>query len=272
MRSDCNLSTVLWQSSAGHMGVCFQFHPQCQAAGWDRTVFINSGREPAVKQSDRLGSNPLQLSFLLKWLPSLPILMRESFCLCQCRDRYIISLFPHLHTPFPPLPSLISHIVSVDVKHHVYLWMAVAFCLTGWNSTLTGLWWISHQGTLWILAVCCFLQWEASFSDSVLPDGHSRLCFGQSWPCRCRSGSFEVQLFHILLVWTMLFGFTTDLNQIGSLWMHGGFEVCRHTSRRVDQKELALTGPQQAGYSTLGVLKQKLLFKPRVQYPMPWSE
>ena len=156
MRSDCNLSTVLWQSSGGHMGVCFQFHPQCQAAGWDRTVFMNSGREPAVKQSDRLGSNPLQLSFLLKWLPSLPILMRESFCLCQCRDRYIISLFPHLHTPFPPLPSLISHIVSVDVKHHVYLWMAVAFCLTGWNSTLTGLWWISHQGTLWILAVCLF--------------------------------------------------------------------------------------------------------------------
>ena len=31
-------------------------------------------------------------------------------------DRYIISLYPHLHTPF-----LISHMVSVDVKHHVYL-------------------------------------------------------------------------------------------------------------------------------------------------------
>ena len=46
MRSDCNLSTVLWQSSGGHMGVCFQFHPHCQAAGWDRTVFMNSGREP----------------------------------------------------------------------------------------------------------------------------------------------------------------------------------------------------------------------------------
>ena len=32
---------------------------------------------------------------------------------------YIISLSPHLHTPFPP--SLISLMVSVDVKHHVYL-------------------------------------------------------------------------------------------------------------------------------------------------------
>ena len=38
---------------------------------------------------------------------------------------YIISLFPHLHTPrSPPLPtpfspSLISLMVSVDVKHHV---------------------------------------------------------------------------------------------------------------------------------------------------------
>ena len=29
---------------------------------------------------------------------------------------------PHLHTPLPPFcPSLISLMVSVDVKHHVYL-------------------------------------------------------------------------------------------------------------------------------------------------------
>ena len=36
--------------------------------------------------------------------------------------RYTISLFPHLHNPFPPFsPSLISRTVSVDVKHHVYL-------------------------------------------------------------------------------------------------------------------------------------------------------
>ena len=35
-------------------------------------------------------------------------------------DRYIITLFPHLHTPFSPIsPSLISLMVSVDVKHHV---------------------------------------------------------------------------------------------------------------------------------------------------------
>ena len=35
---------------------------------------------------------------------------------------YIISLFPHLHTPFPTFsPSLISLMVSVDVKHHVHL-------------------------------------------------------------------------------------------------------------------------------------------------------
>ena len=33
-----------------------------------------------------------------------------------------MSLYPHLHTPFPPFsPSLISLMVSVDVKHHVYL-------------------------------------------------------------------------------------------------------------------------------------------------------
>ena len=45
--------------------------------------------------------------------------MQESFWWRQCSDRYTISLFPHLHTPFPP--SLISLMVSVDVKHHVYL-------------------------------------------------------------------------------------------------------------------------------------------------------
>ena len=58
----------------------------------------------------------------LKWLSSLPILMQKSFWWWQCSDRFIISLSPHLHTPFPPFsPSLISRTVSVDVKHHVYL-------------------------------------------------------------------------------------------------------------------------------------------------------
>ena len=43
----------------------------------------------------------------LKWLSSLPILKQESFWRWQCSDRYIISLFPHLHTPspLPPPPS-----------------------------------------------------------------------------------------------------------------------------------------------------------------------
>ena len=37
-------------------------------------------------------------------------------------NRYIIFLLPHLHTPFPSSsPSPISLMVSVDVKHHVYL-------------------------------------------------------------------------------------------------------------------------------------------------------
>ena len=56
----------------------------------------------------------------LKWLSSLPILMQESFWWWQSSDRYIISLFPHFHTLPPFSPSLISLVVSVDVKHHVY--------------------------------------------------------------------------------------------------------------------------------------------------------
>ena len=54
----------------------------------------------------------------LKWLSSLPILIQKSFWWWQCSDRYIISLAPHLYIPFPP--SLISLVVSVDVKHRVY--------------------------------------------------------------------------------------------------------------------------------------------------------
>ena len=47
--------------------------------------------------------------------------MQESFWWWQCSDRYISSLSLHLHTPFPPFsPSLISRMVSVDVKHQVY--------------------------------------------------------------------------------------------------------------------------------------------------------
>ena len=46
-------------------------------------------------------------------------------------DRYIISLFtpsPHLQTPFTPFsPSLISLMVSVDVKLHVYLLTYVCY-------------------------------------------------------------------------------------------------------------------------------------------------
>ena len=63
----------------------------------------------------------LTINETLKWLSSLPILMQESFWWWQCSDRYILSLFPHLHTTFPPFStSLISLVVSVDVKHHVY--------------------------------------------------------------------------------------------------------------------------------------------------------
>ena len=49
----------------------------------------------------------------------------QSFWCRQCSDRYIISLSAHLHTPFTL--SLISLIVSVDVKHNVYI-LILAVC------------------------------------------------------------------------------------------------------------------------------------------------
>ena len=57
----------------------------------------------------------------LKWLSLLSILMQESYMRRQCSDRYIIS--PLL--PFSP--TLISLMVSVDVKHHVYLLLITTF-------------------------------------------------------------------------------------------------------------------------------------------------
>ena len=52
--------------------------------------------------------------------------MQESFWWWQCSDSYIISLFPTSFIPPPPFSlSLISLMVSVDVKHHVYLLLYV---------------------------------------------------------------------------------------------------------------------------------------------------
>ena len=57
----------------------------------------------------------LTINETLKWLSSLPILMQESFWWWQCSNRYILSLFPHLHTLSPfSAPFLISLMVSVE--------------------------------------------------------------------------------------------------------------------------------------------------------------
>ena len=65
----------------------------------------------------------------LKSLSSLPILTQESFWRWRCSDRYVT----HLRTSFFPFsPSLISLMVSVDVKHHVYcLYIARSSALHG---------------------------------------------------------------------------------------------------------------------------------------------
>ena len=60
--------------------------------------------------------------------------MKCRLFICLCSDRYIISVFPHLHSPAPPAlppfsPALISRMVSVDIKHHVYL---PCMCVCNW--------------------------------------------------------------------------------------------------------------------------------------------
>ena len=95
----------------------------------------------AGKQRD-IGSDLLQLSFhfkgcslwtlscdfvphnyeTLKWLSSLPTLMQKSFRWWQCSDSYTVSLSPSAIPPSLSFSlSLISLVVSVDVKRHVYL-------------------------------------------------------------------------------------------------------------------------------------------------------
>ena len=73
----------------------------------------------------RLVTLSLTVNETLKWLSSPPILMQESFWWwhwqCSNTNRYIISIFPHLHPSFPLLPVANSLMVSVDVKHRVYL-------------------------------------------------------------------------------------------------------------------------------------------------------
>ena len=56
--------------------------------------------------------------------------MPESFWWWQYSDRYMISLFPHLHTP-PSSPSLISLMDSVGVKHHIYFSATAVFWSAG---------------------------------------------------------------------------------------------------------------------------------------------
>ena len=55
--------------------------------------------ERVVFCGHRLVTLSLTINETLKYLSSLPSLMQESFWWRQCNDRYIIALFPHLHTP-----------------------------------------------------------------------------------------------------------------------------------------------------------------------------
>ena len=77
---------------------------------------------------------------------------QESLWWWQYSDQYIISLFPYLRTLFPPFsPFLISLMVSVDVKHRVYV-------LTNLLSSRCGEWRVLEHcrlplqtvGTLWL--------------------------------------------------------------------------------------------------------------------------
>ena len=63
-------------------------------------IFFSEPVWPSGKSGDFVPHN----YETLKWLSSLPILMQESYWRWRCSHRYIISLSPHPHNPFPPCP------------------------------------------------------------------------------------------------------------------------------------------------------------------------
>ena len=62
-----------------------------------------------------------------------------------------------------PMPAISD---CFHLHHQAGGWDPIGCSLHGWWShlawqwspTMTGLWWLSHQCTLWGLAVCCFLE------------------------------------------------------------------------------------------------------------------
>ena len=56
-------------------------------------------------------------------------------------------------------PPLSSWRLRLYRLHCLHGWWSHLACQ--WSPTQTGLWWLSHQCTLWGLAVCCFLEWAA---------------------------------------------------------------------------------------------------------------
>ena len=91
--------------------------------------------------------------------------MQESFWWWQCSDRYIISLFPHLYNPLLPFsPSLISLMVSVDVKHHVYLTYLPDFVSAGlWSCYRHH----TNKNEITMALHADSIKWSAPFSSSV---------------------------------------------------------------------------------------------------------
>ena len=81
------------------------------------------GRPPVVVCGHGLVTLSLTMNETLKWLSSLPILMQIILVVSVAIGIYTLPLPPPPYPlPFPPFsPSLISLMVSVDVKHHVYL-------------------------------------------------------------------------------------------------------------------------------------------------------
>ena len=98
----------------GNVAVCLcepAVWPSGKALGWQKgivPVLLRLSflfKKPLVYCGHCLVTLAITANETLKWLSSLTILMQELFWWWQCSDRYIISLFPHLHTPFPPTPS-----------------------------------------------------------------------------------------------------------------------------------------------------------------------
>ena len=111
---------IAWLSCRQDRNLCEPVRPSGKVLAEGPRFDTNSAFLSLQKDCGLIVDTVLWLSITSYWNIKMALIAAQitqgSFWWWQCGNRYVISPFPHLHNPF-----LISLMVSVDVKHHVYI-------------------------------------------------------------------------------------------------------------------------------------------------------